>query len=254
MKTEGITTERTVGDVTQKILVMEQNFKKTINFLDGTGAGITDKESLVAAVRKICPNYYNLEPVMSDGQSSRPLATEEDISLGETDNKEEEKVIESNNQEEEKEIEPEIEYSREQKEEELASNLSPMNLTASKRSNSHLSIKGHDQSKKLNSKAMDQCMSKLTSLKREQLAFDQKYKSLEVKQKHKEMYVCEKEANAWVKEAESKSCLDNAMVKKMEAETRIIEIEAKAQLLMKRKELLDAGIAKEDIEKMLLLK
>ena len=38
MKTKGITTERTAKDVTQKILVMEQNFKKAINFLDGTGA------------------------------------------------------------------------------------------------------------------------------------------------------------------------------------------------------------------------
>ena len=62
MKTKGSTTERTAKDVTQKILVMEQNFKKAIDFLDGTGAGIMDKESLVAAVRKNCPYYYDLEP------------------------------------------------------------------------------------------------------------------------------------------------------------------------------------------------
>ena len=105
-----------------------------------------------------------------------------------------------------------------------------MNLTALKRSNSHLSIKGHNRTEKLNSKAMDQCMSTLTLLKREQFAFDQKYKELEVKQRHREIFVDEKEANARVKEAEF--CLDNATIKKMEAETRIIEIEAKALLLL----------------------
>ena len=94
-------------------------------------------------------------------------------------------------------------------------------------------------------------MSKLTSFKREQFAFDQKYKALEAKQRHREIFVREKEANARAKEAESKLCLDNATVKKVEAETRIIDIEAKAQFLLKRKQLLDAGITKEDIERML---
>ena len=71
-KKKGITTERTAKDVTQKILVIKQNFKKAINFLDGTDAGITDKESLAAAVRKFCPYYYKLEPVMSDHHCSFP--------------------------------------------------------------------------------------------------------------------------------------------------------------------------------------
>ena len=123
MKRKGIATERTAKDVTQKILVMEQNFKKAINFLDGTSDGITDKESLAATVRKNCPYYYKLEPVMSNRQCSHPLATEEDISHGETDDNKEEKEIETVNQEEENKVVPEIEYSGEQKGEELGSEL-----------------------------------------------------------------------------------------------------------------------------------
>ena len=95
---------------------------------------------------------------MSNCQSSHPLATEKDISLGSNS-----RYGETHNQEDKNEIEAEIEDSGEQKGEEVENKgmnakyelLSPKNLTLSKRSNSHLSIKGQDQAKKFNSKAMD---------------------------------------------------------------------------------------------------
>ena len=89
IKKNGIKTEHTAKDVIQKILVMEQNFRKAIDFLDGTGAGITDEESLTSAVKKICPYYYKLESVMCDRQSSRPLAMEDDLDYNFDDSDEE---------------------------------------------------------------------------------------------------------------------------------------------------------------------
>ena len=58
---------------------MEHCFKKAIDFLDGTGTGITVEASLRAAVTKICPYYYELEHVMSERSSGRPLANEDDL-------------------------------------------------------------------------------------------------------------------------------------------------------------------------------
>ena len=69
IKDKGITTTRTSKDVLQKISNMEHLYKQATDFLDGTGAGITCEQSLQEAVKKICPYYYELAPIMSDGPS-----------------------------------------------------------------------------------------------------------------------------------------------------------------------------------------
>ena len=61
---------------------MEHCFKKAIDFLDGTGAGIIVEASLRAAVTKICPYYYELEPVMSERSSSQALVAKKMICHG----------------------------------------------------------------------------------------------------------------------------------------------------------------------------
>ena len=44
-----------------------------------------------------------------------------------------------------------------------------------------------------------------------------------------------------------------ALVKKTEAETKLLQVETKAALLLKRKELVDAGVSQSDIDYMLPL-
>jgi hypothetical protein len=50
IKKNGIKTERQTKDVIQKILAMEQTFKKAIDLLNGAGAGIHYETSLTATV------------------------------------------------------------------------------------------------------------------------------------------------------------------------------------------------------------
>lgn len=257
IKSKGINIERTAKDVVQKILTMEQNFKKAIDFLDGTGAGITDEESLVAAVKKICPYYYELEPVMSDRQSSRPLATEDDIFYNST----------TTDEEEEEEIEEIQRHSQTESQLILETPAqsqtrldTPTDSQSSKRSSTHLSIQRKPKKKPF-SQGMEVGFAELAIIRREQLALDREFKIKEADRMERETKVHEMEAKAKLldadsrlKEAESKSVVDAVTVKKMEAEIRVIDVESKAQLLLKRKQLSDAGIAQEEIDVMLPLK
>ena len=57
------------------------SLKITVDFLDGTGAGIEDEKSLKEAILKRCPCGHELEPVMSDRSAVGALANEDDLNL-----------------------------------------------------------------------------------------------------------------------------------------------------------------------------
>ena len=79
MKQKGITTDRSVGNVCDKISSIEISFRKAIDWLDGTGAGVTNNESLESYVKRLCPFFYELEPIMKDRASARPLCSTDDL-------------------------------------------------------------------------------------------------------------------------------------------------------------------------------
>lgn len=55
-----------VKDVTVKIAAIESSFKDAVYFLGGTGAGIKNGNDLRTAVRSYCPYYYELVEIMRD--------------------------------------------------------------------------------------------------------------------------------------------------------------------------------------------
>ena len=78
---KGVKTKRTAKDVMNKIAAVEMGFRKAADWLNGTGAGITNEASIKQYVTKLCPYFYELEAVMSSRPSTRRLVTEDDLGL-----------------------------------------------------------------------------------------------------------------------------------------------------------------------------
>ncbi len=57
-----------------KIARMEEEYKKAFNFVTNTGQGLMEEEKdLTEIVKKMCPYYYELDPIMGNRASTKPL-------------------------------------------------------------------------------------------------------------------------------------------------------------------------------------
>ena len=75
---EGIMVMRTQQSAKQKITRIESNFCDTVKWLQNTGKCITCEESLQTAILSKCWQFYDLEEVMLDRATTRPLFTNKD--------------------------------------------------------------------------------------------------------------------------------------------------------------------------------
>jgi hypothetical protein len=78
---EGITAVRTPKNIMDKISAIEDSFKKAHEWTLNTGEGVkeTDPHGFWEYVKKLCPHYEALEPIMGDRAAVKPLASTEDL-------------------------------------------------------------------------------------------------------------------------------------------------------------------------------
>jgi hypothetical protein len=70
----GITVPRNAKAVGAKIARMEGEYKKAFDFVTNTGQGLMDKgKDITEIVKKMCPYYYELDPIMGSRASTRPI-------------------------------------------------------------------------------------------------------------------------------------------------------------------------------------
>ena len=71
----GITVARNAKAVGAKITRMEADYKKAFDFVSNTGQGLMDEgKDITEYVKKLCPYYYELDPIMASRASTKPLS------------------------------------------------------------------------------------------------------------------------------------------------------------------------------------
>jgi hypothetical protein len=69
-----IQVHRNAKSVGAKIAHMEGEYKKAFGFVTNTGQGLMeDGQDVTEIVKKMCPHYYELDPIMGDRASMHPL-------------------------------------------------------------------------------------------------------------------------------------------------------------------------------------
>jgi hypothetical protein len=88
MNSANVKVTQTAEQVGNKILNLEQKFRKAFEWANATGQGVTDTRDFEKAVLKRCHVYYDLLPIMQDRANATALATNEDEDLSGNDEKE----------------------------------------------------------------------------------------------------------------------------------------------------------------------
>ncbi len=71
----GITVARNAKSVGAKLARMEADYKKAYDFVSNMGQGLMEEgKDITEYVKKLCPFYYVLDPVMASRASTKPLA------------------------------------------------------------------------------------------------------------------------------------------------------------------------------------
>lgn len=85
----GIKVKRDPKSIVSKISAIEQSYKDARNWADNTGQGVLEEDDgeqkFWDKVKKDCPYFEELDPILKDRASVKPLATNEDIDKGDTD-------------------------------------------------------------------------------------------------------------------------------------------------------------------------
>ncbi len=75
IKEAGITVDGNPKSVGAKLQRMEAEYKRANDFVVNTGQGLLEEgKDITQYVKKLCPFYYELHPIMADRASMIPLA------------------------------------------------------------------------------------------------------------------------------------------------------------------------------------
>lgn len=77
--------ERNEKDVENKITALERSFRKAVDWLNNTGQGVENPGDIEQAIKKRCPHYEELEPIMGERPNAKPLSTSEMLSSDDED-------------------------------------------------------------------------------------------------------------------------------------------------------------------------
>jgi len=70
----GITVSRNAKSVGAKISRNEGEYKKAFDFVNNTGQGLMeDGQDITDIMKKMCPYFYELDPIMGSRASTRPM-------------------------------------------------------------------------------------------------------------------------------------------------------------------------------------
>lgn len=232
--------ERTEKDVENKIVNLERQFRQASDWVANTGQGVDNPGDFEAAVKRRCPLFQELEPIMGDRPNARPLATNEDsssdgssVASGIADTAAMASMMSY------KDTPAQKSSSQTSNSISSKSAVSIKSGSAGRRLLSKNSAQGGRSQKKKKTWDADDTLS---SLFMDDYDGDNTFKNLRVR----EVEAKEREASAKMLEATANS-------EKAKQESSLISIQANATLLRERKKLREEGISQEEIDALLPL-
>ena len=217
---EQIGVTRAPKDVQNKIECIEQDFCSASDWLAQTGAGLESGE-VKSYISKTWPLYYDMEPIMKDRASTKPILSE---GTAFEDNSSEFSLDDS-----EKELNTPIAKRTRHD----SNKKKPVEKRISSLRKASPSVMNYDSSEKL-----------LFDLKKSQIENESKYQfdDLTIRKADLEDRKAEREAN---------NMLAFAQAEKFDAEAKIATIMAKVTLMHECKKLIDDGFSQSDVDLLL---
>jgi hypothetical protein len=237
--------EQSEKDVENKITSLERQFCQASDWANNTGQGVDNPGDFEAAIKKGCPLYKELEPIIGDRPNVKPLATNEESDNNLQDGNSpvaSQAVLQSINNAAPDSSEEEEDITPNKKKEATVSSVLPKSTGSSNRRLATMDCPSKSKKMRTNNN-VDNLLSKYLG-DDDEVENPNSFKQLRVR----EVEAREQEANARMMEAQAVSLL------KAKSETDILSIQANATLLQERKKLADEGIDQEEIDALLPLK
>jgi hypothetical protein len=250
----GITVSRNAKAVGAKIARMEGEYKKAFDFVTNTGQGLMDEgKDITEIVKKMCPYYYELDPIMGSRASTRPLElfdsagiaddVSSDSAAKDDDANDEDYMDDAHDlnegDDEVSSVGAENSYVKERNNKKK----SPLSLTKKKTTKMHPAVELLSNLSTAVEKAAAQKADKVAlelEVKAKELAFSKSRAETDAMLKSRELDMMEKKIE-----------LEN---EKIAVEVNMLKLQEKEQLLLTRKRLMDAGVAMAEIDSILPVK
>ena len=246
IKDAGVKVDRNPKSVGAKLQRMEAEYKRANDFVMNTGQGLLEEgKDITQYVKKLCPFYYELHPIMADRASTTPLASFESEGIESPTSPSNDSAVttsdDNNDDATDAADDEEASVEDEADDDEPAKKQQKKKRPLSLANTTQKTAKLHPATELLNSlsSAVEKAAIEKMQVKKEELAEKKKIAEEEVLLKKRELDLMEKKVEQ--------------EVKKSAVELNMLEIQQKEQLLLTRKRLVDAGVAQDEIDKLLPL-
>lgn len=246
---EQVGVQRNLKHVINKITTIEKDYRTASDWLGATGSGVECKSSVKEYVMKLCPFYYDLQDVMEDRASTKPLysrgceieredkqeSRREETSLNDITDR----LFQSSDDDDDSDASM-VHVARPSVEGDKKEKITPSGRKGSaKKRIKGVALPRSSSSLDSRSKEEDNEMTMMINLKRKQLndEAESRKESFRFRQS----------------EVESTIKLQAAQAEKVYAEARTARIIAKVTLMRERKKLIEDGFTQEEVNEALPL-